>query len=61
LSQELGGEKEETLDPKGIKFKHPVDIGDDWKLVGCYECHTGVNPLFSRIYKFRYEFGTIIT
>lgn len=44
LSQEIGGEKEETLDPKGIKFKHPVDIGDDWKLVGCYECHTGLNP-----------------
>lgn len=44
LSQEFGEETEETLNVGGVEFKHPVDIGNDWQLVGCYECHTGLNP-----------------
>ena len=28
----------------GMEFVHPVDIGDAWKEMGCYECHSGVQP-----------------
>ncbi len=44
FSQELNGQKEEAFTMDGVEFKHPVDVGDDWKLSGCYECHTGLNP-----------------
>ncbi len=29
---------------ESLEFKHPEDIGDDWKEVFCIECHTGLNP-----------------
>lgn len=44
MSQTLADEKKETFGADGLEFQHPVDIGDDWKLVGCFECHTGLNP-----------------
>ena len=25
----------------GLPFRHPVDIGDMWQEMNCYECHTG--------------------
>lgn len=33
-----------AVSAEGLEFVHPVDIGEDWKEVGCYECHTGVQP-----------------
>lgn len=27
-----------------LEFKHPDDIGDDWKEGICVDCHTGLNP-----------------
>ena len=24
---------------KGLEFRHPVDIGDEWKVTPCSECH----------------------
>jgi hypothetical protein len=35
-SQELA-----SISPKGLDFVHPVDIGDMWKDMNCYECHNG--------------------
>ncbi len=28
----------------GLEFRHPADIDDAWKEMGCYECHQGVQP-----------------
>jgi len=28
----------------GLDFQHPVDIGSAWKNMGCYECHSGIQP-----------------
>ena len=36
-----GGEKLAHISPKGLEFEHPVDIGDLWKEMNCFECHTG--------------------
>lgn len=33
------GATEKDLD--GVEFKHPVDIGDDWKTSACTDCHSG--------------------
>lgn len=30
-----------TLVTTGFEFKHPEDIGDEWKTTNCNECHTG--------------------
>lgn len=27
-----------------LNFKHPIDIGDEWKTGLCTDCHTGLNP-----------------
>jgi len=35
------GEQLTTLSPKGLEFEHPVDIGDLWKDMNCFECHNG--------------------
>jgi nitrate/TMAO reductase-like tetraheme cytochrome c subunit len=35
------GEAAETINPDGLEFQHPVDIGDMWKTVNCAVCHTG--------------------
>jgi len=40
LSQEIGGELEETLDPAGLEFRHPVDIDEAWREMSCHECHS---------------------
>ncbi len=29
---------------KSLKFKHPVDIDNEWEESLCTECHTGLNP-----------------
>jgi hypothetical protein len=35
----------ETLNLEtGQEFRHPVDIGNAWQEVGCFECHSGVRP-----------------
>jgi len=41
------GTKEElqTIDPTGLEFRHPVDIGEAWKELACSECHTGTSQL----------------
>lgn len=28
----------------GLEFKHPVEIDEAWREIGCYECHTGEQP-----------------
>lgn len=33
------GQTEKSID--GLEFKHPTDIGDDWKEASCTDCHTG--------------------
>lgn len=41
------GTEEEMAVSQGLnalEFKHPVDIGEAWKEMGCYECHTGSIP-----------------
>lgn len=30
-----------SLDPAGLAFQHPEDIGDAWKETNCKDCHTG--------------------
>ncbi|NQU09540.1 NapC/NirT family cytochrome c [bacterium] len=35
------GERLERISPQGLEFEHPVDIGEMWKEMECYECHTG--------------------
>lgn len=35
------GPSAETISPQGLEFRHPIDIGDLWKMVNCAECHTG--------------------
>ncbi len=39
LSRRMNGKLEETLDPQGLDFRHPVDIGEAWKEMLCFECH----------------------
>jgi hypothetical protein len=34
-------EESASISPKGLEFEHPVDIGDMWKDMNCFECHTG--------------------
>jgi hypothetical protein len=34
-----------VIDPNGMEFKHPVDIGEAWKEMACSECHTGTSQL----------------
>ena len=33
------GAVEKNID--GLEFRHPVDIGEDWKETNCADCHTG--------------------
>lgn len=39
------GEDGQMIDPNGLEFKHPVDIGEAWKEMACSECHTGTSQL----------------
>ncbi|GAB4338613.1 MAG: NapC/NirT family cytochrome c [Candidatus Abyssubacteria bacterium] len=42
ISQGTGEETATSL--AGLEFKHPVDIGEAWREMPCYECHTGASP-----------------
>jgi hypothetical protein len=44
LSQGFAGEVVHAETQEGLEFKHPEDIFEAWKEMGCYECHTGVQP-----------------
>ncbi len=44
LSLSLNGEKEMSTTSDGLEFKHPEDIDEAWKEIGCYECHDGTQP-----------------
>jgi hypothetical protein len=44
LSQGFEGEVEVATTQEGLEFKHPEDIDEAWKEMGCYECHQGVQP-----------------
>ena len=44
LSQGTGELAEMSESPEGLEFKHPEDIGDAWKEIGCFDCHSGVQP-----------------
>jgi NapC/NirT cytochrome c family, N-terminal region len=37
-------EQSRMLSPTGLAFKHPVDIGEMWKVAPCTTCHTGTLP-----------------
>jgi nitrate/TMAO reductase-like tetraheme cytochrome c subunit len=40
IGQGRGGDAE-SVTPLGLEFRHPVDIGELWRVVNCAECHTG--------------------
>lgn len=40
LSQQFKNEKL-RVSVNGIEFRHPVDIGDEWKEMNCSDCHSG--------------------
>ncbi len=39
LSEQFGPEKPE-LSLTGVKYRHPIDIGDSWKEMNCSDCHS---------------------
>jgi hypothetical protein len=44
LSQGSGDRAQVSTSEAGLEFQHPEDIGEAWREVGCYECHSGVQP-----------------
>ncbi|HVM96894.1 MAG TPA: NapC/NirT family cytochrome c [Candidatus Acidoferrales bacterium] len=44
IAQGKPGAMQLTSDRKGLKFEHPIDIGDAWEETPCYQCHTGGAP-----------------
>lgn len=44
ISQGSGERAEASLTREGLEFIHPEDIGEAWREMECYECHTGVQP-----------------
>ncbi|MCB1032510.1 MAG: cytochrome C, partial [Acidobacteria bacterium] len=44
LSQGSGDRLQVASTREGLDFEHPEDIGGLWEEVGCYECHSGVQP-----------------
>ncbi|MGO9378951.1 MAG: NapC/NirT family cytochrome c [Dissulfurispiraceae bacterium] len=44
LEQGNSGPKETLNMETGQAFRHPVDIGNEWQSMGCYECHGGIHP-----------------
>jgi hypothetical protein len=44
LSQGSGERFQVATSPEGLDFEHPEDIGDAWREMGCYECHSGTRP-----------------
>lgn len=43
-AQGVPGKLERDSTGQGLEFKHPVDIDEAWREMGCYECHSGVQP-----------------
>ena len=39
VEQGPAGKTEKNIE--GLEFKHPVDIGEDWKESSCNDCHSG--------------------
>ncbi|UCG53645.1 MAG: NapC/NirT family cytochrome c [Candidatus Latescibacterota bacterium] len=44
LSQGSGERYQVASTPEGLEFVHPEDIGEEWREIGCHECHTGTQP-----------------
>jgi nitrate/TMAO reductase-like tetraheme cytochrome c subunit len=44
LAQGSGERVEISAGETGLEFQHPEDIDMAWQEMGCYECHTGVQP-----------------
>jgi hypothetical protein len=44
LSEGGDTETDYSIESAGLEFKHPIDIDEMWREVGCYECHTGTQP-----------------
>ena len=44
LSQGSGNQSQMASSADGLDFVHPVDIDEAWKEMGCFECHSGVQP-----------------
>jgi hypothetical protein len=44
LAQGAGDDYEATMSPEGLEFRHPEDIDEAWREMGCYECHDGTQP-----------------
>jgi len=44
LSQGSGDRMQLADTAEGLEFVHPIDIGEEWRETGCYECHTGTQP-----------------
>ncbi len=44
LSQGSGDDVEVANSPKGLEFKHPEDIDEEWRETPCSDCHSGVQP-----------------
>jgi len=44
LAQGDGAGYEAASIAEGLEFRHPVDIAEMWREVGCWECHQGVQP-----------------
>jgi hypothetical protein len=44
VAQRTGTDGPISTSLDGLEFVHPVDIYGAWQEMGCYECHTGVQP-----------------
>ena len=44
IAQGRPGEMAYSAASEGLPFRHPEDIDEAWTEMGCYECHTGVQP-----------------
>lgn len=44
LSQGSSDDFEVSSSPEGLEFKHPKDISKVWEIIGCYDCHKGIQP-----------------
>ncbi len=44
LAEGTGEDYEATTSPDGLEFRHPEDIDEAWREMGCYECHDGTQP-----------------
>lgn len=44
IAQGSSEDKEVANIGSSLEFRHPVDIGEEWKESLCTDCHTGLNP-----------------